>query len=447
MMNLLSNRRLKINPEGNLCWNGIDLYKLAKRITTPSHIINEQILRDNARFFISTLRRYYSNCDFFFSFKTNCIPKLIRILQEEGFGAEVVSEYELWLALKLGFSGDRIIVNGIGKTPEMIRTAVINNVRTIGIDSLHEIDILSNICKREKKNVSAILRINVGFNCWVIPSLRNQFGIDGKQIFKAVDKIYNSDYLIVEGIHFHSGSNIYSLNAYKKNITKALSYLTLLKDKIKGVPILDIGGGFPGLNTRGFNMWEFFLLEFFPYEPCGKLRGEDYLQNYLCNLISYVKNKVKKFGFDKLHLFVEPGRVITESSQLMLTQVRDVKLNNNIHFAITDSGAFSNAFCAKYEFHNIYRVNNPVLTGPVKSYCLTGRLCTPGDILYRKKTLPELKLGDILAMMDTGAYFTSFANNFSFPKPSIYLIKLKDQEIIPLKEEKFGDIIKSDLIN
>jgi len=121
-------------------------------------------------------------------------------------------------------------------------------------------------------------------------------------------------------------------------------------------------------------------------------------------------------------LLLEPGRALTSEAQILLLTVRGIKhKRRGVTYAITDGGMQHIAFPLSYEYHACLLANRAGAR-PTRRCFVTGPLCSPEDILYRNWKLPELKEGDLLAVMDAGAYFTSFANNFSFPRPAVVMV-------------------------
>jgi diaminopimelate decarboxylase len=419
--NLEDHDRMNLdNTADNLHWADLNLYRISQHnAVPPCFIVSKKIIKENACNFMRLIDNSYKPISAFFSFKTACMPEVINILFEHGFGAEVVSDYELWLALKLGFPPEKIIANGAGKEENFIERAVKNNIKLINLDSENEINTVERIsCKYNKKRE---VLVRIGYHA---PSHRKQFGFTFEELPKIMRKIARSEFLILKGLHFHVGTNIQSLGIYKDCIKKSLMFMKKFNAYFSGPMTLDIGGGFPTFNTRNFNKLELLLMALIDYEPKLNQKPKISRENFIKEIIYFFKKESTRLGIKKNNLLLEPGRVITENAQILLTRVLDIKRKKNVIYAISDCGKYSNAFWSKYEYHELFRVNNP--SGQErKSYCVCGKLCSDGDILHKKKTLPKLKIGDLLVVMDTGAYFSSFLNNFSFPAPDIYI---HDQE-------------------
>src|SRR5262249_25460286 len=132
---------LEVSPDGHLAIQGCDSVMLAEHYGTPLYVVDRARLERNYRGFIDTFLAHYPRVEVGYSYKTNPLPGAIQVLHGLGANAEVISHFELWLALRLGVPPDRIIFNGPGKTPESLRVAVEKNIKLINIDGLGEIDI------------------------------------------------------------------------------------------------------------------------------------------------------------------------------------------------------------------------------------------------------------------------------------------------------------------
>jgi diaminopimelate decarboxylase len=142
-------------------------------------------------------------------------------------------------------------------------------------------------------------------------------------------------------------------------------------------------------------------------------------------------------------VFLEPGRAITSDAQLLLTRVAALKEGDDTTFAILDAGINVAESC-RSEYHEILPLTARP-DAPERLYTLVGPICTPSDTLRWAVRLPELRVGDTLAIMDAGAYFVPFSTAFSFPRPGIILVD--DGRVTSLRRaETFDDMLKLDTI-
>lgn len=136
-----------VDSEGNLTIDDVSVSKLAATYGTPQHVVNEKQLRSTFREFLNSFQTVYPNIVLATSYKTNPVPYVLKTLHDEGSHAEVISHFELWLALKLGVPADKIILNGPGKGDDALRLAVEQQVRIINIDGPGEISKIARFAR------------------------------------------------------------------------------------------------------------------------------------------------------------------------------------------------------------------------------------------------------------------------------------------------------------
>jgi diaminopimelate decarboxylase len=169
-----------------------------------------------------------------------------------------------------------------------------------------------------------------------------------------------------------------------------------------------------------------------PQEPavstCPSIEG------FAEEIAGYLNSFVERHGLKKPILLLEPGRALTGDAQILLVTVGEIKTRNHgLNYAITDGGMQNVAFPLSYEYHKCFLANRAG-TGISNRYHVTGPLCSPEDLLFRNRELPELKRGDVLSIMDAGAYFTSFSNNFSYPRPAAVSVRNGSHKIMRDRE-------------
>ena len=427
--------------EGQMKIQGFDCISLVERYDTPLHVISNTKLEKNYLHFDNSFRKWYPRIEIYYSYKTNPIPGVIKAIHELGAGAEVVSPYELQLALTLGVSPDRIIYNGPGKSLEGLSIAVSNNIKLINIDGQGEIETIDRLARQYGHKQKVGLRV-IGSAGW-----KSKFGftIDNGDAFRAYQRINELQNIIPCGLHFHLGTNIADINVYLRAIKDAIDLSIHLK-KVLGINLkyFDIGGGFNIPTVRSFSRID-------------KLLGGNYLfkkmrvrNSHL--LVDYGQAITELFGKyyppnveESPIIILEPGRAITSSAQSLLLKVLDVKPPKNGLSDVILDGGNNFAVPLNFEEHEVFSASN-IKMPPDKYYRLYGPLCTPGDVLFQIKRLPLLEPGDILAIMDAGAYFSSMQSNFCFfPKPSAVLLKDLGHELIR-KREALEDLIAQDFL-
>lgn len=411
---------LEVNARGHLAVGGLDALDLLQTYGSPLLVVHQANLMRHAREMIEAMAPAPAGSGVFYSYKTNCIPGILNELHAIGIGAEVISPFELWLAQRLGVPGERVIYNGVDKTDESLDLAVGMGLAAINIDHPSEIDRIVRVAERRGA------RAQVGVRLALVE--KSQFGLDvpGGEAMDACRRILaRPDALDLRCIHFNITSNARRSADHMGALKQALEFIGALKAATgHAVPMLDIGGGFGVPTTRNLDNVEYLLyrgLGIVPVRPdpsdCQPI-GE-----YVGDLVREVRRACDSFGIAPPAVVVEPGRFITSRSETLLTKINSVKSRGDgVPFAMTDAGRLSVTFPCEFEYHEVLLPNRP--SAPVESpYMVMGRVCTSADWLLRNRLLPALRPDDVLAVMDAGAYFSSYSSNFAFPRPAIVMVK------------------------
>ncbi len=398
----------------------------AKRFGTPQYIVDENELEKRAKYFMEVFRKELPNIGFFYPFKSNDLPLLINILKNLGFNADVAGIFELKLALKMGF--EKIIFSSPGKDEEELKLAIKNRDRVIiSIDNLDELE----------RVIKTTDELRVSFR--LSPKGRDsapwsKFGLNLSDFKKGLEKIKNSKLRLI-GIHFHSSWNE-TPDSYVENIELIGNFLREHKINLE---FLDIGGGF-------FTEAEGTL---FQGTPKGKLLallnntqsgfdGTDFFVEDPKDISIFAKEIAKainKYTSD-LPVYCEPGRFITKHSTRILTRVLAIKEKGCIIDAGTNTLIGENSL-AEYEYAPVLNLSNPSLK--LNKFHIYGSLCAPYDIWGYQYNGSSINRGDILAILNQGAYTFSYAQRFIKPIAP-YIILTKDNKLICAKEkEDFKD--------
>jgi len=421
---------------------GCDCVRLAEQYGTPLHVVDKNRLKKNYFSFYNSFRECYSHIEIGYSYKTNPIPGVLKLLHDFGASAEVVSPNELHLALKLGVHPENIIYNGPGKTEEGLMMAISNKVKLINIDSHEEINLINRLAKQHNHKQQVGIRVvtSVGWKT------KFGFNIESGDAFKAFKSLSDLENVVPCGLHLHLSTGIGNPNTYLKAIKEALDLSILIRKELDiHLKYFDFGGGFDNITTvRSYSNSERKLFEnYFPVQE-PRVRPVPSLDEYSKPITELFTEYYGPELDSSPTIIFEPGRAITSSAQFLLLKVLAIKpARNGIKDVILDGGK-NVAPPLDWECHTVFNASR-IQTPPDAYYSLFGPLCTPYDVIYHIKKLPSLGLGDILAIMDTGAYFTSMQSNFcSFPKSAAVLIQDGHHQLIRRKES-FEDLMAKDL--
>jgi diaminopimelate decarboxylase len=402
---------LEVGPNGTVWSDGLDLAVLAAEHGTPLHVVRADRLDANAAAALAAS----GSADVFSSYKTNPVPGVLARLHGHGVGAEVISPYELWLAMRLGVPGERIIYNGPAKSPASIRDAIRHGVLLINANSVSEAQLIAGIAADEQRVVNLGLRVTVP-GAWIA-----QFGIlELRAAADAVRAALDDPWVALHGLHVHRGITIRSRETMADYVGAVLARAAELRARTGWSPaILDLGGSLAcptssSLPTRQYRLNRALGTDLLPPDPDDCLRIADAARL----AAELVGADAAASGYAPPRLVLEPGRALTGDTQFLLTRVVDIN-DGSLPHAILDAG-INVAEPVTSEYHQLVSVTSPGLPATA-AYRLAGPICTPADVLYQHWRLPQLTPGHVLAIMDAGAYFVPFSTTFSFPKPAIIL--------------------------
>jgi diaminopimelate decarboxylase len=325
-----------------------------------------------------------------YALKANSTLAIARLLRELGSGADANSVGEIEVALRAGFDPSAIVFTGVGKTSEELERAIVLGVKTINAESRGELQRIGAIAQRLGTTACVALRVNPDIDARSHPHIStglrtNKFGVPIESARALYREAASTPGLRPVGVHVHVGSQITSLAP----LTSAAQRIAALVDDLRadGLALehVDLGGGL----------------------------GISYDGSSVPSLADYAMAIGHAVAGTGLTLVLEPGRALVGGAGLLLTRVVDVKeYPGGPHFAILDAGMTELLRPALYgAFHRIVAVTPR--QGDLRPYEVVGPLCESSDIFGRDRLLPPLEPGDLLAVLDTGAYSAAMASTYN----------------------------------
>jgi diaminopimelate decarboxylase len=438
--------RLARDAAGALTIDGVALGELLARHGSPLHVVDATRLAQNAARFLARPAGVARACEAYVSYKTNPVPGVLRMLHASGVGAEAASPYELWLALELGVAPDAILFNGPAKSEASLVQAISRDVALINANSRDELDEIAKVARGLGKRARVGLRV-------VPPGFAGgQFGvpIDGGAALAAYRHALSLPELRVVALHAHRNGEL----ATGPQLDAFLEPLLAFTDALRGalgleLEILDVGGNLAcpttsHLSGRAQRLAVTFGCEPSPRPPASVLS----IDRYVARLAAGVESHFAARGARPPRVFVEPGRALMSDAQLLLTRVIGLRAEDpaGMRLAMLDAG-FNVAEPVRNELHQLLplvdRRDRQERGAPSHLYRLVGPTCSVGDLLYPAWRLPELAIGDGLAIMDTGAYFVPASACFSFPRPAI--VAIENGRVTELRRaESYDDLVSLD---
>jgi diaminopimelate decarboxylase len=432
---------MRVGPDGRLLYAGHDIVTLAERHGTPSHLLDVARLEANLAAFLTAPGNGRAGVEVYYSFKTQPLPWIIKRLVSRGAGAEVISEYELRLALHLGIPADKIIYNGPGKSDASIRIAVEKDILLLNLNHLEEIDRVASIAR------SIGRRIRVGVRVAPSSGWAMQFGcsIAGGEAMAAFERALATPELDVIGLHAHRGRHIHLAEELRGFVSEVLRFADEIRDRLGFEPkILDFGGSLGMTTVRSLTPVDQRMVETLhtPVAPADPTAGLG-IADYVRELTGIVHAHYGARSAPVPRLAVEPGRAVTGNTQALIARVITTRTSSDgLAYAVLDAGV-NIAGMLRGQLNQIYRVTD--YGAPRDTvYRLVGPICQPGDVIFPCVRLPRLSKGDVLMIMDSGAYFEPDSTSFSFQRPGTVAIE-GDHVFAVRRAESFDDMIHRDI--
>jgi diaminopimelate decarboxylase len=421
---------LDVNQRGHLTLGGADLVELAEKYGTPLYVYDEQRIRQRYREFRDAFSSY-GDVLICYACKANTSLAVLSILRNEGAGADIVSEGELYLALKAGFEAEKIIFTGNNKNDRELERAVEARV-VINLDSLHELERLIEIVEAQKAEARVSFRVNPEVSPETHPHLatglrESKFGIHEELVLKAYERALRCPRLEVAGIHMHIGSQITKVEPYVEATRRLFDIMGRLRKELNlELEFADLGGGV-GIRYSAEQ----------PYITPAQLAGA---------LLPVIEEKLAEHSLSKPRLLFEPGRYIVGDAGVLLARVYTVKTTPYKKFIGCDAGFNLLLRPAMYGAYHEVVVANKAGAAPEEEVTIAGNLCESGDLLAKDRSLPRIEKGDVLAFLDAGAYGFVMASQYnSRPRCAEVLVNRGRAELIRYAED-FADLAEKQLV-
>ena len=382
---------------------------IASEYGTPVYVYNEKILRDRMAKVAKVITKYPYTANY--SVKANTNIHILKLALEEGLNCDAMSVGEITLLMKAGFPVERIFFVPNNVAPYELAFALKNGVMT-SLDSLSQLELFGEVCNQMEiapaKRKCAV-RINPGVGAGhhekvVTGGKKTKFGIAEysiPQIFEIAEKYQ----ITIAGINQHIGSLFMDPQPYLDAVTNLLR----IAHQFKNLEFIDFGGGY-GIPYHKLDEEKDFPMEDF------KSRLEPILDEFVA---SYGKAPLFKS---------EPGRFCVAEGSVILGRVHATKENSGIQFAGSDIGMNVLVRPSMYDSHHdieVFRDGELVSRdgADLTEQTVTGNICESGDILAKNRLLPKIEEGDLLCVLDTGAYGWSMCSTYnSRPRPAEVMI-------------------------
>lgn len=388
----------------------VPLPRLAERYGTPLYVYSATTIRERTRALQHAFRKArHTIC---YSVKANSNLNILRLLARLGCGFDVVSGGELERVLRVDRKAAKnIVFSGVGKRRDELEAALKAGILLFNVESEAELSLLAECAGRMKRNAQVALRVNPDVPAKTHPYIstglhEHKFGIPIGQARALYRRALGMKRLKMRGVSVHIGSQITDVEPFTLALERVAELVRELRGDGHAIECVDAGGG---LGIR--------------YDQAA---GPDFA--------TYAEAVLRPLKGLNVHLLLEPGRSIVGPAGALVTRVVYRKTNHGKKFVIVDAAMNDLMRPSLYQaYHEIV----PVQVGDASSETVdvVGPVCETGDFFARGRELPLVKEGDLVAILDTGAYGMVLASNYNTrPRPAEVLVEGKSVRMIRRRE-------------
>lgn len=364
------------------------LSELCRNYKKPMYVYDLTQIRRRFK----TMSEALGSTRLYYAMKANSNLEVLRALKQAGSGVDVVSLGEVRRALEAGFTPQEMVYSGVGKTRHEITEALKLDLHQINVESLPELQRISEIAQSLGKKAQIALRLNPDVDIKTHPYIAtglkdNKFGIELSFIPGLKEILKSSPSLVLVGVSLHLGSQMLELSGFQDALGKLKKVFLDLQSEFSSLQRFDFGGGLGIFYDRSDEAAENKILQVYAQIVQGTL------------------------GDLKCELQSEPGRWLVAHAGILLTQVQYIKKTSAKTFLIVDTGMNHLIRPALYQAeHQIL----PVLKKSGQLHCdIVGPICESADFLAKDRVLTSVAEGDFMAILDAGAYGYSMANIYN----------------------------------
>lgn len=419
--------------DGSLCYHTDAVSALAGRTGTPAFVFSGSRLKENGGLFQEAFKPPAPwKLTVAYSVKTAWEPKLLRVLSRMGAAAEVACAHELELALRAGFRPADVFLDGPANGGDVVLRAVDRGVRHVKIDSLDQLQSVAEAVGSARR-LGVCLRIKAPAPRWIgrpAAYLDGRFGMGPRDLEEALTFIAGRPSLELKGLAVHAGSQVTAPGIYREAMAALASAFSLAAEHGAGCGAVNIGGGFPSTTLSPTSLPG--LLQAWILGRTGRVPPLEAFGREVRRALLR-----ERFPEGVRDLVVEPGRALVGNAAILLTRVMAVKNGWLVTDASYNFVPESLLFAARR-----FLPAEPRRGLPWKPVNISGSTLSGGDVLALGARLPPCKAGDILVMLDAGAYTLSRANRFTTLVPPAFLVDADGKLQTLRRKETAEDVVR-----
>ncbi|MEO7167541.1 MAG: diaminopimelate decarboxylase [Spartobacteria bacterium] len=400
--------------EKDLLCEGLAVAEIAARTVKPFYLYSARQLRENFRAYQTAFAD--ADATICFAVKSCSNIAILRLLNAAGAGADTVSGGEIQRALRAGIAPEKIIFSGVGKTRDEIAFALESGIGQFNLESTEELEIVAQVAAAKNTKARISIRLNPDVDAGTHEKIStgrksDKFGVPWPEAWSTYQKARTLSQLEVEGVACHIGSQITELQPFQNAFAKITDLARKLQADGCALKRIDLGGG---LGIR--------------YRDETPLALSDYAES--------ITHVIRPLG---LQLFLEPGRSIAATAGVLISEVQFIKQAAGKSFVILDAGMNDLARPALYgAYHEIVPVH---LRDGEETYDLVGPVCESSDIFGTNRKLARLQAGDLVAILNAGAYGAAMSSNYN-TRPLLAEILVDGNRFRTIRErQSFEDIV------
>jgi len=404
----------------------VPLTKLAERYGTPLYVYSATAILERLAAFEDAFDHVpHTIC---YSVKANSNLNILRLLAREGCGFDVVSGGELERVMVADRrSAKQVVFSGVGKSRDEMRAALKAGILLFNVESESELWALAECANQLRITAPVALRVNPDVAAETHPYIstglrKHKFGVPIRDARELYAKASGARYLKVAGVSVHIGSQITDLAPFAEAVERVADLVRDLRLDGHKIRYVDTGGGL-GIDYQGLGS-----------------KFSDWVSRY-AKAVAYPLRRLD------VHLLLEPGRSLIGPAGVLLTSVTYKKQNNGKRFLVVDAGMNDLIRPALYGAHHeiVPVVQSRNSRARKETVDVVGPVCESGDFFARDRELSRTEEGELLAILDAGAYGMALASNYNTrPRPAEALVRGKSAKIIR-RRENIRDLYAAEL--
>ena len=409
---------------GSLSCGRVSLESLARRFGTPLYVYSAEQMIERLQMFQAALSgRDHLVC---YAVKANSALAILKLLAGHGAGFDIVSGGELERVLAAApQAAGKVVFSGVGKTAAEIDLALKAGILQFNVESEDELALLARRARKLKTRARFALRVNpdvfADTHPYISTGLReHKFGIDIRRAPALYKSAASNRWLEAYGISVHIGSQIRSAEPFGAAIERVSKLVAQLRREGIALQAIDAGGGL-GIDYHGAN-----------FDAAAKVE-------------EYASALESALGGFKGRLLIEPGRFLVAQAGALVARVLYVKRNGKKTFVITDAAMNDLIRPALYQaYHEIVPVRPRA--GRPRIVDVVGPVCETGDFFARDRKLAPVEPGDLVALLDAGAYGMAQSSNYNTrPRAAEVLVQGAKARLIR-RRETIADLLGAELV-